>query len=380
MDMPTPAPVPVDHSDTAREPDLMYQRPEAQTPAMPAISDYWPDAPHRLGPVADRAAEHTTRAMPGPARTPPLPGSPARPTRPAGGAAPRRRPRPLLWLALAMLLLVGIGTVGVKLVRHSPSRSSTAGSATAPLPTVPAEPLPVIPAPAQPSETPVPSTTTARAGKPAPPPPPVSTVKVAHAIAAPANGRTDATFELVSNATTVTVRTTDLGADLYRISTPTSNTVLPQVKAAAAGIRLFLVGDDHHRGATADVVLNSRVRWSLTITGGVSTGTLDLGDSAVDRVDLVGGAARMDLTLPPPNGTTEVRMSGGLNQFRIRTTDDVPIRVRTRQGAGKVVFNGETDTNVDKGETYATQGFGNRTDRIDVDAVAGIGVLVVGPA
>ena len=116
------------------------------------------------------------------------------------------------------------------------------------------------------------------------------------------------------------------------------------------------------------------------MTGGVTNSLLNLSGATVDSVDLNGGATRIDLTLPRPTGTTPVRMSGGANQFQIRTTGAVPVRLRIRQGAGKVVFNGQTDNGVARGAAFTSPDFAGSGDRIDVDAIAGVGTLTVGRA
>ncbi|MEU4222367.1 hypothetical protein, partial [Actinoplanes sp. NPDC026623] len=45
------------------DPDANYRRPEAPTPPpFPSISDYWPDAPHRIGPKPDHYSDEPTAA------------------------------------------------------------------------------------------------------------------------------------------------------------------------------------------------------------------------------------------------------------------------------------------------------------------------------
>src|SRR5690349_6515374 len=45
------------------DPEAIYRRPEAPTPhTLPSISDYWPDAPHRIGPKADHYSDEPTAA------------------------------------------------------------------------------------------------------------------------------------------------------------------------------------------------------------------------------------------------------------------------------------------------------------------------------
>nr|BFE72912.1 hypothetical protein GCM10020092_062130 [Actinoplanes digitatis] len=107
-------------------------------------------------------------------------------------------------------------------------------------------------------------------------------------------------------------------------------------------------------------------------------GVFDLSGAEVDGVEFVGGATRIDLTLPEPDGTLPIRMSGGVNRFEVYTGGKVPVRVRTRQGAGQVRLDGRTDDGVARGASFLSPGWAKSTDRIDLDAVAGVGTLRVG--
>jgi hypothetical protein len=73
-------------------------------------------------------------------------------------------------------------------------------------------------------------------------------------------------------------------------------------------------------------------------------------------------------------------MTGGANQFQIHTVGTVPARLRIRKGAGKVVFDGRTDNGVSRGSVFTSAEFADSDDRIDVDAVAGVGTLTFGAA
>lgn len=330
MDNPTPT-----------DPVSIYRRPEAPTPpALPSISDYWPDAPHRIGPEPDHYSDEPTAASvdallrsgrrehdAGPAPVEP----PAR--------RPARRLRAGLGITLAALLLAGAGLVAARLARE-PGGASAA---------------PAVPPPA-------PSATAARVGP----------------LSAPARGRTGARFELVSDAATIELSTAALDGDLYRITTPDDSSVAPRAVVGDDGVRLFLDDNGERGDAAVTVVLSADVRWSLRVTGGVRRGVFDLSGAEVDGVDFAGGAARIDLTLPEPDGTLPIRMTGGVNRFEVYTGGRVPVRVRTREGAGQVRLDGRTDDGVARGASFLSPGWASSTNRIDLDAVAGVGTLRVG--
>ena len=311
-------------------------------PALPSISDYWPVAPHRIGPPADHytedpqmAEEWAAAALPVPVTAPP---SFAPPPRPA--AAPRRKGVRVATV-LTSLLLVGSGVVLVVLTRPASTPAEGAAGPSA-----------------------APSVRTS-----APPP---------NAVSAIVGERTEASFEMVSDVVDLRLRTAELGDDLYRISTPEGGSALPKAEIEDDGVRLRLASTGRKGNTAVDIVLNSQVEWDLRLTGGVRQGVVDLGSGKISAVDLRGGAARLDLTLPEPDGTLPVRMSGGINSFRVRTADGVPVRVRTRRGAGQVVLNGSTDDGVAKGASFLSPNWSESVDRIDLDAVAGVGTLQVG--
>jgi hypothetical protein len=74
----------------------------------------------------------------------------------------------------------------------------------------------------------------------------------AHAISAPIGDVSDATLELASGADAITVRSEDLGDDLYVVSTPDDASVVPVVERDDDVVRIRLVDDDDADGADGD--------------------------------------------------------------------------------------------------------------------------------
>jgi hypothetical protein len=97
----------------------------------------------------------------------------------------------------------------------------------------------------------------------------------------------------------------------------------------------------------------------------------------VEAVDLNGGATRIDLTLPAPQGLVPVRMTGGVNQFQVRLADATPVRVRVQSGAGQVTVAGSTHRGIAPGRSFTANGWGSADSGIDLLAVAGMAVLTV---
>jgi hypothetical protein len=335
--------------------------PAAPAGGFPSISDYWPDAPHRMGPPADFYHDPIEDA-----RRPPRPEPAAPGTKPTGTRPPARAGRrKLIALLLTVAVLAAAGIAVTTLTRHRDTgtvanRAPDSGSAPAAV-----VDDPVATAAATAGATPVPTVTSAK--------PSADT----HAVSAPLNGLTTAGFELASDAVTVNLRSAVLGGDLFRITTPATSGVLPRATVRGGAIRLTLARVGKTGKAAVDVTLNAGVRWSIRVSGGVSQGALDLHDLALTAVELAGDAARIDLQVPRPDGTLPVRITGGLNQLRLTTAGGVAIRVRARGGAGQVVLNGRTDNGVARGRSFTSGPFDASTDRIDLDATVGIGSVIV---
>jgi hypothetical protein len=119
------------------------------------------------------------------------------------------------------------------------------------------------------------------------------------------------------------------------------------------------------------------VRWTVRLLGGAVEDTLDFGQGQLAGLDIVGGATRIEVRLPRPQGTVPVRMSGGANQFLLHAPADVPVRVRAGGGAGSVTVDGSTRSGVSAGTVVTQPGWEQATDRYDIDATAGVSALTV---
>ncbi|MGC4770613.1 hypothetical protein ACLQ25_16760 [Micromonospora sp. DT44] len=150
---------------------------------------------------------------------------------------------------------------------------------------------------------------------------------------APLAGRQKATFVLVDGLTSFDLRVTDLGDDLYRISSPSGTGVAARPVLDGETVRLGVVAAGASDGRAVRVLLSERVAWRLRLEGGVSEQVLDLTRARLLGVDLVGGSARTDLILPPVDrGVMTVRLTGGTSRLSVRVPGTPPVRVRA--GAG----------------------------------------------
>jgi hypothetical protein len=197
------------------------------------------------------------------------------------------------------------------------------------------------------------------------------------ALTAPVGDRTSAAFDLVDGASSVRVSAGDLHGDLYRITTPGSSGVTPRIEESGDGVRLRLTPATHGGPSQVEIVLSTAVRWSLRLDGGTQHTQVDLTGAQVDAVDLLGGASLIDLVLPAPRGLMPVRMTGGVDQFRMRVADATPVRVQVQSGAGEVTLDGATHRGIAPGKSFTAYGWGSGGTGIDLFAVAGMSALTV---
>jgi hypothetical protein len=190
------------------------------------------------------------------------------------------------------------------------------------------------------------------------------------------SGTKAAELDVESGASSLTLRTANLGGDLYRVSTTSGSGVSPSVVRQGSRYQVFLHGNGP---GTADVVvlLSRSVAWSIRLDGGSSALVANLGSGTVRDVDLVAGNAHVSLVLPNPHGTVGVQMAGGASQFRIRAPQGVPVRIAVDGGAGTIILNGVTHAGIAGGTVFAPPSWSTATDRYNVVATGGVSSLTL---
>ncbi|WP_433287588.1 hypothetical protein [Micromonospora sp. CA-244673] len=196
-------------------------------------------------------------------------------------------------------------------------------------------------------------------------------------LTAPRGDRRQADFELVDPLASFALRAADLGDDLYRVGAPEGAGVTPRPELAGDRVRLRVQDNGRSGPAAVEVVLNSRVTWRLRLASGVSEQRLDLGGARLAGVELVGGASRTGLRLPPLRGALTVRVSGGMSELTVIVPGGSPARVRVAAGAGSVAVYDDRRTGVAAGQVISSPGWDGARDRLDLDLVAGANAVSV---
>jgi hypothetical protein len=241
----------------------------------------------------------------------------------------------------------------------------------------------------------------------------------ARSVSAPVDDAHDATLEVARGTDTVTVRSEDLGDDLYRIAASDASVAL-RVERDGGVVRVRLDGDadgdsagdgsdrdirqprpvwddedpngrwsegrgdgrvdeidDDDGPAAIEIRLNSRVRWTLRLAGGADAVTVDMSAGGLAGVEFAGGVSHIRLSLPTPDGTVAVRMLAGASEFDVTAPVGVPARVRFGSGAGSVTVDGSTRTGVAQGTVLAPPSWESASDRYDIDASGGVSRLTL---
>jgi hypothetical protein len=195
-------------------------------------------------------------------------------------------------------------------------------------------------------------------------------------VTAPLTDRTTGAFEVVTGTTRVTVRSEDLGADLYRITSAEDSGTVPYPVVDGDRVRLHLTPDGDGAGGDVEVILSTRVTWALRFTGGADEQVVDFARGKVSAVDFVGGARRIEVNLPDPKGTVAVRLSGATDEFVIKAPKTSPVRVHVDSGAKTVAAGERTFRDVEPGSTLTPRNW-EAENRYDVDAAAKVTLLSV---
>jgi len=198
-----------------------------------------------------------------------------------------------------------------------------------------------------------------------------------HEVTGPRDSRADATVELLSGVTAVTVRAVDLGGPLYRVRTPDGGRHRPQVTDHDGLVQVQLADSGRAGASTVEIELATATRWRVRLVGGATQQTVDLSAGKLAEVAFVGGATSIELTLPKPTGTVPVRMVSGAATWTVHVPDGVPVQLFVGSGAGTVTIDGATRTGVSAGTTIAPAEWAAASDRYDVIASGGMSTFTV---
>jgi hypothetical protein len=190
-------------------------------------------------------------------------------------------------------------------------------------------------------------------------------------------GRQNAELAMVNGADSVLVLAADLGESLFRAWTPADARVAPRASVTDTSVQVALTSVGGAGGAALTIELNTRVRWRIQLDGGASRETVAMDHGRLAGLDFGAGSARIQASLPVPNGTVPIQLTGGASSFDLRVPPTVPTQVRLGAGAGHATIDGVTHTGIAAGTVFTPDNWTTTTDRYLIDNTAGVSALTV---
>jgi hypothetical protein len=324
-----------------RAPRHRAPEPAGQDSPLPNISDYWPDAPHRL-----RAPWEGFLPLPPNA----VSSVPVEPDNDRSSTMDRRWPIVLTGV-LALSVVAGTMLLARPLaeseIRQQRAALPPSAIAIEPQITVAPMPPPLILSPT--------------------PPPSASASTTTPAVQS-------ARLEFVTGVTDLSVRIADLGDQQFDVAAPDGSAVDATTTFTDGVLRIEV--DTAGSGGSVEVRLSNRIVWGLQLSAGVKSARFDTTSGTVSRIDLDGGAESFNLVLGRLSGVVPIRMTGGVSNWRIWTDGRVPARVTIGDGAGNVVVYGDERGGTGPGTVIRSGDLGGGTG-LEVDAAAGVGYLEI---
>ncbi|MEU8820476.1 hypothetical protein [Actinoplanes sp. NPDC048796] len=321
------------------------------TAGWPKISDYWPDTRKDEDDEGDGEKPYP----------------------------PKRKPPRLALVAGAVVAVVLVVVTGVVLLRMAttsdrPPAAAPPAPATGPEIVVPSPnpPVSIEPAPASPTPG---ATTTAAPSSPAA----TSKAPSSPAVTDPGPAFPAGTFVLAGGMRELNVSVGRPPTNgIARVHTPEDSSVTPDATLKGTTLTLTTKANDKKGEAVVDVVLDERIAWTIKTTHGVRRATFAMAEGRVGAFDLQGGANSFEMTLPRQDAEIPLRMSGGVNSWKIRTEGSFPVKLIVAKGVGESKLNGDRDQDLAPGDTRRAGG-DDSSGGLKIDAVGGIGTLDVAP-
>ena len=192
---------------------------------------------------------------------------------------------------------------------------------------------------------------------------------------APLGGLTQARLLVRSGLSDLELRSGAPAGDLYRAQFVGAT---PQVRLRDGRVIV------HNRGIPFDwrkrratIALNSTIPWSIEVVGGIQRVEGDLRDIDVRRVQLTGGAERVQLELGTPTDEVPIELVGGARTIRVERPKSTPLRIRVTGGFGGLTMDGQTLGPKGGTTTVNSAGWTGRGDRFSVEVVGGAHAIEV---
>ena len=119
------------------------------------------------------------------------------------------------------------------------------------------------------------------------------------------------------------------------------------------------------------VTLTDQVPWTIQVGGGAADLRLDLRHLKLTKVEVSGGANRLDAQLPSPKGTILIDVSGGASDVTLEAPAHAEWRVAVSGGVSAVTINGSSSGNLGGDFQRQSPEYDAATDRFDIEISGG---------
>jgi hypothetical protein len=119
------------------------------------------------------------------------------------------------------------------------------------------------------------------------------------------------------------------------------------------------------------ITLTDRIPWSIQIGGGAANQRLDLRHLQLSKLQISGGANRLDAQLPAPKGTVLIDVSGGASNVALRAPAHSEWRVAVSGGVSAVTVNGSSSGSLGGDLQQQSPAYTSATDRFDIEISGG---------
>src|SRR6202171_3973092 len=123
------------------------------------------------------------------------------------------------------------------------------------------------------------------------------------------------------------------------------------------------------------ITLTDQIPWSVQIGGGAAKLHLDLRRGQLNKLEISGGANRLDAQLPNPKGTVVISVSGGANNVTMVAPAHSPWRIAVSGGVSAVTINGSSSGNLGGDFLRQSPDYGSAAGRFGSESrVGGLGL------
>jgi len=197
---------------------------------------------------------------------------------------------------------------------------------------------------------------------------------------AQAGGLTAATLDVNYSAATVDVNAASLGDRLYQVHVDYPGGENPptisldhengrlEIHESSSFSPFHLFGSNRRHVV---LTLTDRIPWTIQVGGGAANLRLDLRHLQLLKLEVSGGANRMDAQLPAAKGTVMLEVSGGFSNLALHAPAETQWRIGVSGGANAITINGSTTGALSGDFERQSAGYGTATNRYDIQISGG---------